>query len=56
MSVVEQALVAQAAARDTVLICHTCFKQEGEELSWWLLFVPSIALRTAMENAMHWPA
>jgi chemotaxis protein CheC len=56
MSVVEQALVAQAATRDTVLICHTCFKQEGEELNWWLLFVPSFALRTAMENAMHWSA
>lgn len=54
MSVVEQALVAQAAARDTVLICRTCFKQEGEELNWWLLFVPSVALRTAMENAMEW--
>jgi chemotaxis protein CheC len=55
MSVVEQALVAQAAARDSVLICRTCFRQEGQELSWWLLFVPSIALRTAMENALHWP-
>ncbi len=55
MSVVEQALVAQAAARDTVLICRTCFKQEGEELNWWLLFVPSVALRSAMENAMEWP-
>ena len=56
MSVVEQVLVAQAAARDTVLVCHTCFRQEGEELNWWLLFVPSVGLRTAMENAMNWSA
>ena len=53
---IEQALTAQAASRDTVLICRTCFRQEGEELNWWLLFVPSLALRMAMENAMHWPA
>jgi chemotaxis protein CheC len=56
MSVVQQALVAQAAARDTVLVCRTCFMQEGEALNWWLLFVPSHALRTAMENAMQWSA
>jgi chemotaxis protein CheC len=54
-SVVEQALVTQAAARDTVLICRTCFHNEDEELKWWLLFVPSIALRTAMESALHTP-
>ena len=54
-SVVEQALVAQAGARDTVLICRTCFHNEDEELKWWLLFVPSIALRAAMEDALHKP-
>ena len=54
-SVVEQALVAQAAARDTVLVCRTCFQHEDEELNWWLLFVPSVALRTEMENALHKP-
>jgi chemotaxis protein CheC len=54
-SVIQQALVSQAAVRDTVLVCRTCFHNEDEELSWWLLFVPSIALRTAMENALHSP-
>ena len=54
-SVVQQVLVAQAGARDTALICRTCFHNEDEELNWWLLFVPSIALRTAMENALHTP-
>jgi chemotaxis protein CheC len=55
-SVVEQALVAQATAKDSVLICRTCFRHEDEELNWWLLFVPSLALRTAMENALQWNA
>jgi len=55
-SVIEQALVAQATAKDTVLICRTCFRHEDEELNWWLLFVPSLALRTAMENALQWNA
>jgi chemotaxis protein CheC len=54
-SVVEQVLVAQAGARDNVLVCRTCFHNEDEELNWWLLFVPSVALRTAMENALHKP-
>jgi len=53
-SVIQQALVTQAAAKDTVLICRTCFKHEDEELNWWLLFVPSLALRTAMEDALQW--
>ncbi len=53
MSVVQQALVAQAASRDTVLVCRTCFRHEGEELDWWLLFVPSVALRDAIENALY---
>ena len=52
---IQQALVTQAAARDTVLICRTCFHKEDEELNWWLLFVPSLALRTAMEDALHTP-
>ena len=51
-SVLQQALMAQAAATDTVLICRTGFYHEGEELNWLLLFVPTVALRTAMENAL----
>jgi len=54
-SVIQQALVTQAALRDNVLICRTCFHNEEEELNWWLLFVPSVALRSAMENALQKP-
>ena len=39
--------------RDTVLICRTCFHHEDDELNWRLLFVPTVALRMAMEDAIH---
>jgi chemotaxis protein CheC len=53
-SVLQQALVAQAADSDAALICRTGFHHEGEELNWLLLFVPTLALRTAVESALGW--
>jgi chemotaxis protein CheC len=52
-SVLEQALVAQANGRDTVMVCRTGFHCQNDNLSWRVLFIPTVALRTAMENAMH---
>ncbi len=52
-SVLQQALMAQAMTCDKVLICRTGFHREGEELNWRVLFVPTEALRAAMENALH---
>jgi len=52
-SVLQQALVVQAMTTDQVLVCRTGFHREGEELSWRVLFVPTAALRTAMEHALH---
>ena len=51
-SVLQQALLPQAAAADDVLICRTKFHHEGKELNWLLLFVPTVALRSAMETAL----
>ncbi len=51
-SVLQQALTAQAAAADSVLVCRTVFHQAGRELNWLLLFVPTVALRTAIENGL----
>jgi chemotaxis protein CheC len=51
-SVLQQALVAQASGRDTVLVCRTGFHYQDENLSWRVLFIPTIALRTAMEDAI----
>ncbi len=52
-SVLQQAMVAQATDRDTVLVCRTGFHCANENLSWRVLFVPSVALREAMESAMQ---
>ena len=52
-SVFQQAMVAQACGRDTVLVCRTSFHCENEDLSWRVLFVPAITLRTAMEDAIQ---
>ena len=52
-SVLQQALVAQASGRDTVLVCRTGFHCHNEALNWHVLFIPTIALRTKMEEAIH---
>jgi len=51
--VLQQALLAQATNSDSLLVCRTLFQREGEELSWRVLFIPTEALREAMENALH---
>jgi chemotaxis protein CheC len=52
-SVLEQALMAQAMTCDKVLICRTGFHRRGEELNWRVLFVPTEAMRNALEVALH---
>jgi chemotaxis protein CheC len=52
-SVLQQALMVQAMSSDQVLVCRTGFHREGEELNWRVLFVPTAALRGAMERALH---
>lgn len=52
-SVLQQALMAQAMECDQVLICRTGFHRQGAELNWRVLFVPTAAMREAMENALH---
>jgi chemotaxis protein CheC len=52
-SVLEQALLVQAATSDEVLVSRTAFRREGEELHWHLLFVPGTAMRIALEQALH---
>jgi chemotaxis protein CheC len=52
-SVLQQALVTQASGRDSVLVCRTGFHCQNEDLSWRVMFIPSVALRTAMEQALY---
>jgi chemotaxis protein CheC len=51
-SVLEQALMTQAATSDRALICRTGFHRQGEELNWRVLFLPTEAMRVAMEEAL----
>jgi chemotaxis protein CheC len=48
--VLQQTLTAQVGTCDSVLICRTCFQQEQEQATCWLLFIPSVALRTAIQD------
>jgi len=52
-SVLQQALMAQAMTSDQVLVCRTGFHRQGEQLNWRVFFVPTEAMRKAMENALH---
>jgi len=52
-SVLQQALIAQAVVRDTVLVCRTGFRRAGETLDWNVIFVPTDAMREAMESVLH---
>ena len=52
-SVLQQALMAQAMTCDKVLICRTRFHREEEELNWNVFFVPTDAMRSAMEKALE---
>ena len=52
-SVLQQALMVQAVTCEKVLVCRTGFHREGEDLNWRVLFVPTQALRIAMEGALH---
>jgi len=52
-SVLEQALMEQAADCDQVTICRTGFHREGQNLNWNVIFVPSTRLRETLLNALH---
>ncbi len=51
-SVLEQALVAQAATCDKVLICRTAFHWEGKELNWRVIFIPTRKMQDIMEQEL----
>ena len=52
-SVLEQALMAQAAECDTVLVCQTHFEFNNQQVNWHVFFVPDHSLVTAMNEAIH---
>ena len=52
-SVLQQALMAQALTCDELLICRIGFRYNNTQLDWRVLFVPTQAMRRAMEQALH---
>ena len=51
-SVLEQAIMGQAACSDQVLVCRTTFEQDGRRLKWQVLFVPTEAARRHLEQSL----
>jgi len=51
-SVLEQAIMEQAATSDKVLICRTRFHQEGNTLDWNVFFIPTPSLREAIDISL----
>jgi len=52
-SVLQQALMMQAATADRVLVCQTRFEFNEQEVNWNVFFVPSQELVHAMGVALH---
>ncbi len=52
-SVLEQALVTQAAAGDSVLLCDIGFHCQEGKLDWRVVFVPTPGLQELLERSLH---
>ncbi|HIQ21892.1 MAG TPA: chemotaxis protein [Planctomycetes bacterium] len=53
ISVLQQALMAQAMTGDDLLICRIGFRRKTQELDWRVIFVPNQGMRQALEGALH---
>jgi chemotaxis protein CheC len=53
VSVLQQAVMAQALTSDTLLLCNIGFRRKDEDLDWRVVFVPTIQMREAMERSLH---
>ena len=52
-SVLEQALMTQAAASDRLLLCDIGFRRQGKKLDWRVVFVPTPGLQESLERSLH---
>ncbi len=52
-SVLEQALIIQAAAGDNLLLCDIAFHRQGEKLDWRVVFVPAPGLQASLQRSLH---
>ena len=52
-SVLQQALMTQAAASDSLLLCEIGFHRKGAKLDWRVVFVPTPALQDSLQRSLH---
>jgi len=52
-SVLQQALMTQAAAGDSLLLCDIGFHRRGDTLDWRVVFVPSPGLQELLQRSLH---
>ncbi len=52
-SVLQQALMTQAAAGNSLLLCDIGFQRKGETLDWRVVFVPTPGLQASLERSLH---
>jgi chemotaxis protein CheC len=52
-SVLEQALMSQAAAGDNLMLCDVGFHRQGSKLDWRVVFVPTPELQASLEWSLH---
>jgi chemotaxis protein CheC len=53
VSVLQQAVMAQAMFSDTLLLCQIGFHRQDEDLDWRVVFVPTIEMQRAMKRSFR---
>jgi len=53
VSVLQQAVMAQALTSENLLLCQIGFQLKGEDLNWRVVFVPTQAMQEAMEPSLR---
>jgi len=53
VSVLEQAVIAQAMFSDTLLVCQIGFHRQDEDLDWQVVFVPTVEMQRAVEQSFR---
>ena len=52
-SVLQQALMTQAAVSDSLLLCEIGFHRKGGKLDWRVVFVPTPGLQESLQQSLH---
>jgi chemotaxis protein CheC len=52
-SVLQQAVMTQAAVSDSLLLCEIGFHRKGAKLNWRVVFVPTPGLQESLRRSLH---